>query len=79
MSTLRETFIETLRDTYDAEHQIIKALPKVIKKVENDELKEALESHLEETQEHVKRLEQVFEMFDAKPQRKKMRRHGRAD
>ncbi|HTR41558.1 MAG TPA: DUF892 family protein [Pseudomonadales bacterium] len=71
MSTLRETFIETLKDTYDAEHQIIKALPKVIKKVEHDELKEALQSHLEETQEHAKRLEQVFEMFDEKPQRKK--------
>lgn len=71
MSTLRVTFIETLKDTYDAEHQIIKALPKVIKTVETDELREALETHLEETQEHAKRLEQVFEIFDSKPQRKK--------
>lgn len=71
MSTLRETFIETLKDTYDAEHQILKALPKVIKHVENDELKSALESHLEETQQHAKRLEQVFEIFDEAPKREK--------
>ena len=71
MSTLREAFIETLKDTYDGEHQILKALPKVIKNVENDELKEALESHLEETREHAKRLEQVFEIFDESPKRKK--------
>jgi ferritin-like metal-binding protein YciE len=71
MSTLRKAFVETLKDTYDAEHQILKALPKVIKKVESDELREALESHLEETQNHVKRLEQVFEIFDESPKRKK--------
>ena len=71
MNTLREAFIETLKDTYDAEHQIIKALPKVIKNVQNDELREALESHLEETQQHAKRLEQVFETFGESPKRKK--------
>lgn len=72
MSTpLHETFIETLKDTYDAEQQIIKALPKVIKQVESDDLKQALESHLEETREHAKRLERVFEMFDEKPKAKK--------
>ncbi|HEV2456591.1 MAG TPA: ferritin-like domain-containing protein [Verrucomicrobiae bacterium] len=71
MSTLREAFIETLKDTYDAEHQILKALPKVIENAEADELRDALESHLEETQEHAKRLEQVFQMFDQTPKRKK--------
>jgi ferritin-like metal-binding protein YciE len=71
MSKLNETFIETLKDTYDAEHQILKALPKVIKQVEDDELRSALESHLEETQEHAKRLEQVFEIFGESPKRKK--------
>ena len=71
MSTLRKAFVETLKDTYDAEHQILKVLPKVIKKVESDELREALESHLEETQNHVKRLDQVFEIFDESPKRKK--------
>lgn len=71
MSTLREAFIETLKDTYDAEHQIIQALPKVIKHVEDDDLQEALESHLEETRKHAKRLEQVFENLDEAPKRKK--------
>lgn len=71
MSTLREAFIETLKDTYDAEHQIIAALPKVIEDVQDDELRDALESHLEETEEHAKRLEQVFEMFGQSPKRKK--------
>lgn len=71
MSTLREAFIETLKDTYDAEHQILKALPKVIKNVESDELREALESHLEETQQHVKRLDEVFGIFNESPKRKK--------
>jgi ferritin-like metal-binding protein YciE len=71
MSTLRETFIETLKDTYDAEQQIIKALPKVVKKVENDELKQAVESHLEESKEHAKRLEQVFELFGEQAKAKK--------
>src|SRR5215469_13540296 len=71
MSTLRETFIETLKDTYDAEQQIIKALPKVIKQVESNELKQALTSHLEETKEHARRLEQVFEIFGEQAKAKK--------
>ena len=71
MSTLHEAFVETLKDTYDAEHQILKALPKVIKNVEDDDLREALEAHLEETKEHAKRLEQVFGIFEEAPKRKK--------
>jgi len=71
MSTLREAFIETLKDTYDAENQIIKALPKVIENIETDELRDGLESHLEETKEHAKRLEQVFEILGESPKAKK--------
>lgn len=71
MSTLREAFIETLKDTYDAEHQILDALPNVIRNVETEELREALETHLEETQQHAKRLEEVFGMFKESPKRKK--------
>lgn len=71
MSALRDTFIDELKDTYDAEHQIIKALPKAIKNAEHQELKEALESHLEETRTHVQRLEQVFEIFDETAKGKK--------
>lgn len=71
MSDLRETFIEELKDLYDAEKQITKALPKMIKAAEHDELKEAFQAHLEETQGQIERLEKVFEMFDETPKSKK--------
>lgn len=64
MSDLRETFIEELKDIYDAEKQLTKALPKIAKAAKHDELRGALESHLEETEGHVERLEKVFELFD---------------
>src|SRR5437879_1509513 len=60
MSTLRETFVDELADIYDAEKQLVKALPKIAKAASHEELKEAFESHLEETENHVTRLEQVF-------------------
>jgi ferritin-like metal-binding protein YciE len=62
--TLHDAFIDELRDTYDAERQITKALPKMIKAVSSDELRTAFESHLEETRAQVERLEQVFELLD---------------
>jgi ferritin-like metal-binding protein YciE len=71
MSNLRETFIEELKDLYDAEKQLLKALPKMSKAAEHEDLKEAFDSHLEETQEHVSRLEQVFKIFDETPKGKK--------
>lgn len=71
MSTLRETFLDTLMDTYDAEKQLIKALPKMAKAAENEELKSGFEEHLQETEQQVERLEQVFEMFDKKAKAKK--------
>jgi ferritin-like metal-binding protein YciE len=63
MSALRETFLDELADVFDAEKQLLKALPKMAKAAQNQELREAFESHLEETQGHVERLEQVFEIF----------------
>lgn len=63
MSSLRETFITELRDLYDAEKQITKALPKMAKAAEHEDLKEAFQMHLEETQGQVERLEQVFKIF----------------
>lgn len=63
MSALRDTFVEELKDLYDAEKQILKALPKMVKAAENEELKAAFESHLEETENQIERLEQVFEIF----------------
>ena len=58
--TLHDAFIDELQDAYDAEKQLTKALPKMAKAATSEELREAFESHLEETQGHVKRLEQVF-------------------
>jgi ferritin-like metal-binding protein YciE len=59
--TLHDAFIDELRDTYDAERQLLKALPKLAKKATSAALREAFEAHLEETRGHVDRLEQVFE------------------
>jgi ferritin-like metal-binding protein YciE len=58
--TLHDAFIDELRDTYDAEKQILKALPKMVKAAASDELRAAFEEHLEQTREQVSRLEQVF-------------------
>jgi ferritin-like metal-binding protein YciE len=58
--TLHDAFIDELRDTYDAERQLTKALPKLAKAASNPQLREAFQTHLEETQGHVERLEQVF-------------------
>src|SRR5437868_4555434 len=71
MSDLRETFVEELKDIYDAERQLLKALPKMAKAAEHEELKEAFEAHLEETEEHVNRLEQVFKVMGESVKAKK--------
>ena len=71
MSNLRETFIEELKDLYDAEKQIIKALPKMIKAAEHDDLKTAFEMHLEESEEQIHRLEKVFKLFGEPAKAKK--------
>jgi ferritin-like metal-binding protein YciE len=66
MGTLHEAFVDELRDTYDAEKQLTKALPKMAKAANSPELREAIESHLEETRQQVERLEQVFASIDEK-------------
>jgi ferritin-like metal-binding protein YciE len=63
-STLHDAFIDELRDAYDAEKQLTKALPKLAKAASSSELRTAFEKHLEETRGHVTRLEQVFESID---------------
>jgi ferritin-like metal-binding protein YciE len=60
LDSLRKLFMEELRDVYNAENQLIKALPKMAKGASSDELKQAFEDHLAETKEHVERLEQIF-------------------
>jgi ferritin-like metal-binding protein YciE len=59
--TLHDAFLDELRDAYDAEKQLTKALPKLAKAATSPVLREAFESHLEETRGHVERLEQVME------------------
>jgi ferritin-like metal-binding protein YciE len=67
---LDELFHETLKDIYFAEKQILKALPKMARKAKNAELKKAFETHRDQTEGHVDRLEKVFEAID-KPARGK--------
>ena len=64
--TLHDAFIDELRDTYDAEKQLTKALPKLAKASSNPQLRRAFEAHLQETQGQLERLEQVFESLDEK-------------
>jgi ferritin-like metal-binding protein YciE len=71
MKTLKELFMDELADMYDAEHRIIKALPKLAKAATCPDLKAAIQSHLKETEGHVRKLEQVFQSFDEKAKGKK--------
>ena len=64
--TLHDAFIDELRDTYDAEKQLTKALPKLAKAATNAKLRAAFETHLQETQGQIARLERVFESMDEK-------------
>jgi ferritin-like metal-binding protein YciE len=70
IETLRELLVEELKDLYSAETQITRALPKLVKAASNDKLKQAFETHLEETKQHVQRLEQIFEQFEESPKGK---------
>lgn len=71
MEDLRDLLIDELRDIYDAEHRITKALPKMAKNAGSDELREGFELHLEETEGQIERLEQIFELLGENPKRKK--------
>jgi ferritin-like metal-binding protein YciE len=70
-SQLEKLFIDSLKDIYWAEKQLTKTLPKMKKAATTDELKSAIEEHLTQTEGHVKRLEQVFDMCGKKVQAKK--------
>jgi ferritin-like metal-binding protein YciE len=65
-STLHDAFLDELRDAYDAEKQLTKALPKMAQAASSDQLRAAFESHLKETQGHVERLERAFQSLDEK-------------
>ena len=69
--TLQELYISELKDLYSAEQQLVKALPKIAKSAESEELREAITNHLEETKNQVSRLEQIFENLGENPKGKK--------
>ena len=70
LETLRDLLVEELQDIYDAEHQIIEALPKMKRAAHSDKLKQSFQEHLDVTRQQVSRLEQVFELMEQKPKRK---------
>jgi ferritin-like metal-binding protein YciE len=69
--TLHELFIEELRDMYDGEKRIIKALPKLARHAQSDDLRSALTEHLRQTEKQATRLEQVFRTIGETPKGKK--------
>lgn len=70
VENLRTLFLEELRDAYDAEHQILDALPKMTDAAHDPELKGAFRDHLEQTRTHVQRLEEVFQREGEQPRRR---------
>jgi ferritin-like metal-binding protein YciE len=76
LTTLQDLFVKELRDTYDAEKQISKALPKMMKHAHREDLRLAFEEHHQETLQQIERLEQAFEQLDLRA--KGVRCHGMA-
>src|SRR6478609_9289739 len=70
-SVLKKFFTDELKDIYWAEKNIVKTLPKMKKAATSEELKQAFQNHLQQTETHVQRLEQAFELLDKKAQAKK--------
>jgi len=70
IETLRELLIDEMQDLHSAETQITKALPKLVKAAHDPSLKQAFEHHLEETRNHVTRLEQIFKHLNESPKGK---------
>ncbi len=70
VGTMDELFVDELKDLYSAEKQITRALPKLVKAATSDDLRQAFQSHLEETNGHVSRLEKAFEILGKSPKGK---------
>lgn len=71
IDSLRKLYIEELKDLYSAEKQILQALPRMAKKVQNEQLRQAFEEHVEVTRKQVERLDQIFESLERSPRGKK--------
>jgi len=68
---LKKLYVDELKDLFSAESQLLKALPKMAKAASSDELRSGFEKHLEQTKDHVHRLEEIFESLDESPKGKK--------
>ncbi len=68
---LQDLFMDELKDVYNAENQILKALPKMVKAANSDDVRSAFQMHEEQTRGQVQRLDQIFDMRGMKPQGKK--------
>ena len=68
IKNMDDLFVHTLRDIYYAENQIVRALPEMIEKSNDPQLKQGFQSHLRETENHVKRLERVFQLHGKEAQ-----------
>jgi ferritin-like metal-binding protein YciE len=68
---MKDLLISELKDIYSAEEQIVKSLPNLVKAADSDDLKEAFQSHLEETKEQVERLDEIFEILQENPKGEK--------
>src|SRR5215207_5561305 len=71
VETLQELLVEELKDLWSAENQLTKALPRMAKAATNSELRRAFETHLRQTEEHVRRVERACDLLEAKPRGKK--------
>jgi ferritin-like metal-binding protein YciE len=69
--TLKDLYVDELKDLFNAENQLLKALPKMAKAASSEELKQGFEEHLEQTRGHVERLEQIFNSLEESPKGKK--------
>ena len=70
LDTLEKLYVDELRDIYNAENQLLKALPKMAKGASSSDLKDAFKTHLRQTESHVERLEQIFAELDESPKGK---------
>ena len=71
ITTLEDLYIDMLKDLYNAEKQLVKALPKMAKNSQNSELQRAFQDHLKQTEGHVERIERIFSELDGSPRGKK--------
>jgi ferritin-like metal-binding protein YciE len=76
LASLKDLYVNELKDLYSAENQLVKALPKMAKAASSAELQDGFKEHLEQTKGHVERLEEIFEKLQTTPKGKKCKAMG---